>query len=174
VFVSHAGNLLVATPLLTDPNFFRSVVLLIQHDAQGTVGLVLNRPTEALVRDHLPDWTTATGDGFVFSGGPVEPEVAIALAVTTSGLATGVSGLSMVDMTHAPDPDMGAVRIYSGYAGWDAEQLESELEIGSWYIAQASPDDPFGAPGSMWREVLRRQGGHLGIVSTYPDDAQLN
>ena len=172
---SHTGKLLIATPHLVDPNFYRTVVLLIQHDEEGCIGVVLNRETDQLVRDHLPDWTSASGDGLVHYGGPVEPQVAIGLGLTEEGMETGVPGLNMVDFDATPPADLSSrVRIYSGYAGWGQDQLESELATGSWYVVQASPDDPFEDPVDQWRRVLRRQPGFLSLVSSFPDDISMN
>ncbi|MDX1468244.1 MAG: YqgE/AlgH family protein [Acidimicrobiia bacterium] len=172
---SLAGRLLVATPLLVDPNFHRTVVLMLQHDEEGTLGVVLNRPSREAVADHLPDWKDRVTDpGLVNYGGPVDPEVAIGLSLTQDGEDTGVPGLSIVDLSSEPPPKGPSVQIYSGYAGWGAGQLESELASGSWYVVQAAPDDPFAEPTGMWSRVLRRQAGHLAIVSTFPDDPSLN
>ena len=172
---SLAGNLLVATPILLDPNFFRTVVLLLQHDEDGCVGVVLNRPTEELVADHLPDWASRVPEPHTVNfGGPVDPAVAIGLSLAGGGMPTGVPGLSLIDLTEEPDTVSNPVRIYSGYAGWGGEQLETEIATGSWYVVQASPDDPFDTDSGQWRRVLRRQPGFLSVVSTFPDDAALN
>ncbi len=171
---TFAGQLLIATPQLIDPNFYRTVVLVLQDDDEGTVGVVLNRPMGEPVGDHLPDWRDATEDGEVHAGGPVEPEVAIGLAVGGKGEATAVPGLSMVDLNEPPAGPLGSVRIYSGYAGWGPQQLEDEITMGSWYVAQASPDDPFAHAETLWREVLRRQSGQVSVVSTYSDQPELN
>ena len=169
------GSLLVATPRLIDPNFYRTVVLLVQADDDGVVGLVLNRPTSETVADHLPDWADrAATPGVIHHGGPVEPEVAICLCLSPEGLPTGVPGLSLVDVGSLPEPDGPPVRLYSGYAGWGSEQLREELEEGSWYVVQASPDDPFEEPEGQWRRVLRRQPGFLSLVSSFPDDIRMN
>ena len=171
----YAGQLLVATPVLLDPNFYRTVVLMLQHDDEGSVGVVLNRPSVETVADHLPAWgARAAAPGVVNYGGPVEPEVAIGLSLTSEGEETGVPGLSIIDLSGDPAPDGPAVQIYSGYAGWGSGQLESELATGSWYVVQAAPDDPFGADENLWVRVLRRQDGPLAIVSTFPEDVSLN
>jgi putative transcriptional regulator len=171
---SLAGSLLVATPALLDPHFFRTVVLLLQHDEDGCVGVVLNRPTMESVADHLPEWSDRVPKpGTVNYGGPVEPAVAIGLALSPEGMPTGVPGLSLIDLT-APGEGPQPVRIYSGYSGWGSEQLETEISVGSWYVVQASPDDPFDDDEGQWRRVLRRQPGFLSVVSTYPDDIELN
>jgi putative transcriptional regulator len=170
-----SGHLLVATPLLIDPNFWRSVVLVLQHDAEGSLGLVLNRPTKELVETHIPGWgDRAAEPGTVHIGGPVDPRVAIGLAPGRSGEPSGVPGLSVVDLEAAPGDSPTEVRIYSGYSGWGAGQLEAEIEEGSWYVVPASPDDPFDRPEGQWSRVLRRQRGHLALVSTFPDDIASN
>lgn len=172
---SLAGALILATPALLDPHFYRTVVLIVQHDEDGVVGLVLNRATDEPVVDHIPEWADRVpAPATVNYGGPVEPAVAIGLALTRSGLGTGVPGLSMVDLAGPPGDTQTPVRIYSGYAGWSPNQLEAEIAGGSWYIAQASPDDPFDQSDGQWRRVLRRQPGFLSVVSTYPDDIELN
>jgi putative transcriptional regulator len=172
---SLAGNLLVATPVLLDPHFFRTVVLLLQHDEDGCLGVVLNRPTEEPVATHIPEWADrVTGPGTVNYGGPVDPAVAIGLSLSAEGMPTALPGLSMIDLGQAPEASGGPVKVYSGYSGWGSEQLESEISMGSWYVVQASPDDPFDEEDGQWRRVLRRQPGFLSVVSTYPDDASFN
>jgi putative transcriptional regulator len=169
------GQLLVATPLLIDPNFWRSVVLILQHDDDGSLGLVLNRPTVERVETHIPVWgPVAAKPGTVHFGGPVEPRVAIGLATGQGGEPTGIPGLSIVDLEAEPGEGTFAVRIYSGYAGWGQGQLEMEIAEGSWYVVPASPDDPFDRPEGQWSRILRRQNGHLALVSTFPDDVDLN
>ena len=170
-----SGHLLVATPQLIDPNFWRSVVLVLQHDEEGSLGLVLNRPTMELVETHIPGWGEwAAQPGTVHIGGPVDPRVAIGLATGMAGEPTGVPGLCIVDLEAGPGEAATTVRIYSGYSGWGAGQLEAEIEEGSWYVVPAAPDDPFDRPDGQWSRVLRRQQGHLALVSTFPDDVSSN
>lgn len=172
---SLAGSLLVATPILFDPNFYRTVVLLLQHDEDGCVGVVLNRPTEESVADHIPDWAERVpAPSTVYFGGPVDPAVAIGLSLGTDGLPTNVPGLNLVDLGEPPSEGAHPVRVYSGYAGWGSEQLEEEIAGGSWYVVLASPDDPFDSDDDQWRRVLRRQSGFLSVVSTYTEDTDLN
>lgn len=172
---SQAGRLLLATPNLLDPHFWRTVVFMLQHDEEGTVGLVLNRPTPELVADHIPGWKRDGDDPLrIFYGGPVEPEMAIALGPGGAGEATALPGVSLIDLSIDPPAEPGRMRIYSGYAGWGAGQLEAEIDEGSWYVVQASPDDPFDRPEGQWSRVLRRQSGHLALVSTFPDDVGMN
>ncbi|MFO7548998.1 MAG: YqgE/AlgH family protein [Acidimicrobiia bacterium] len=173
---SLAGSLLVASPLLLDPNFVRAVIYLLHHDDEGAVGVVLNRPSEEPVTAHLPAWSGALVDpAVVFVGGPVEPAVAIGLtAEPGSGEPTPVPGIALVDLSGSPGL-LDRVRVFSGYAGWGAGQLEGELEEGSWIVVDAEPADPFSTdPAGLWRWVLRRQGGRLALVSLMPPDPSMN
>lgn len=171
---SFAGKLLVSTPKLVDPNFWRTVILILHHDENGGVGLVLNRPTLERVSDHLEDWAATVAErDMVFYGGPVEPEMGIALTTSSQSEAASLPGVYLADMTEDP-PSTGETRIYSGYTGWASGQLEAEVAEGSWYVVPASPDDPFGEPEKQWTRILRRQRGHLSLVSTFPIDASLN
>ncbi|HLF61420.1 MAG TPA: YqgE/AlgH family protein [Acidimicrobiia bacterium] len=172
---AHAGRLLLATPQLVDPHFWRAVILMLQHDEEGTVGIVLNRPTPELVVDHLPEWVGGEIETQrVFYGGPVEPEMAIALGPGPGGEPTPLPGVALLDISTGPPSDLRRIRIYSGYAGWGAGQLEAEIAEGTWYLVQASPDDPFDRPEGQWARILRRQSGYLSLVSTFPDDVALN
>ncbi|MGN6330446.1 MAG: YqgE/AlgH family protein [Motilibacteraceae bacterium] len=181
---SLTGRLLVATPLLGDPTFARSVVVILDHDEDGALGVVVNRPTSVDVAEVLPVWRPyATGPGVVFSGGPVATDAALALAqVPGAGEPMGwrrVSGaLGLVDLDVPPEvvaAEIGALRIFAGYAGWAPGQLEAELAEGAWWVLEAEPGDAFSdAPQVLWRAVLRRQRGDLALVSTFPDDPSMN
>lgn len=168
-----AGRLLVASPLLGDPNFHRTVVLVLEHGEEGAVGVILNRPSASPIRSVLPDWVSAAVDPtVVFVGGPVEPEIGIALS-GAHGADTALTGVWLADL--ASEPTTAPVRIFSGYAGWDAGQLESELEEGSWMVVDADRGDVFNPdPDGLWSEVLRRQPGRLRLLSSYPPDPSYN
>lgn len=185
-----AGRLLVATPKLADPNFHRSVVLLVEHeDEEGTLGVVLNRPTEVPVGQILASWSElVTGPSVVFQGGPVALDSALALArVPGTGEPLGwrslggspaVARVGLVDLDAPPelfDGEIERLRVFAGYAGWGAGQLRSEIEDGAWYLVSAESGDAFiEDPERLWPEVLRRQGGDLAFVATFPDDPSLN
>jgi putative transcriptional regulator len=187
---SLSGQLLVATPLLGDPNFRRTVILIVEDEPEeGTLGVVLNRPTEVQVGQVLESWTDlVTGPSVVFRGGPVSPNSALALA-----LARGddeplgwrslegshlTSRIGLVDLEAPPELLAGGItslRVFAGYAGWGPGQLQAEIEEGAWYVLAGEPTDAFLAePERLWPEVLRRQGGEFAIVATYPDDPLLN
>lgn len=182
------GRLLVATPKVRDPNFERAVVLILDHDADGTLGVVVNRPTELSVTSVLEGWTdfVSTPD-VLFQGGPVATNSALALAEIPAGTAdeeTPVGWrklygrLGLVDLDAPPQllaGGLGGMRIFAGYAGWSPGQLEAEISDEGWYVVDAEPHDPFsGDPASMWRAVLRRQDRDLAFIATLPEDPTLN
>jgi len=181
---SLTGQLLVATPTLRDPNFERTVVLLVAHEPGGALGVVLNRATEVPVSEVLGGWGLLAGSPpVVFEGGPVQPEAAICLARLRPGSEprgfSQVSGpIGTVDLSRDPESLRGSVegvRVFAGYAGWDGGQLESELNDGSWFVFDALPGDPlFPQPDDLWALVLRRQGGLTAAVAHFPSDPMLN
>ncbi len=183
---SLTGRLLVATPSLVDPNFARSVVLILAHSGDGAFGIVINRPREdVLVADHMAQWSEhVAGPAVFFSGGPVEPSAAIALARRTAGISpregwNEVSDrLGVLNLESPPGDVLDGIehiRIFTGYAGWSPGQLEQEIEGEAWFTVAAEPGDPFCAiPEELWREVLRRQPGRLAMFAYFPDSPRSN
>jgi len=180
-----AHRLLIAAPDLTDPEFNRSVVFLIEHDATGTVGVIINRPSHTPVGHILPDWQDVmTEPSVVYNGGPVQRDGALGLgrlaasADAGTGLRAVSGGLALVDLDAEPAEVGGRardLRVYAGHAGWDVGQLEWEIERGGWYVVAGGLDDVFSAdPGRLWRAVLRRQPAPLSLLSTFPADVALN
>ena len=183
------GSLLVATHVLGDPTFARAVVLLLDHDEDGALGVIINRPTPVDVAEVLPGWQPfATSPGVLFQGGPVALDSALGLATVLAGSAEDederlgwrrvTDRLGLVDLDTPPEilaAEMADLRIFAGYAGWGAGQLEAELAEDSWYVVPADPSDAFSSePDGLWRAVLRRQPGELAFVSTRPDDPTMN
>lgn len=182
---SVARRLLVAMPALHDPNFERAVVFVIEHDPEGAVGLVLNRPTAARVDEALPDWAMlAAPPEVAFVGGPVQPQEAVfGLArvgrVEDSDAWQPLLGrIGTVDLGRDPAAvrgDLEVVRVFAGYSGWGPGQLDDELAQDGWYVVDAQPDDLLTAdPDGLWRRVLRRQGGDLAIAANSPRDPSEN
>ncbi|MEU2430528.1 YqgE/AlgH family protein [Streptomyces sp. NPDC007861] len=181
---SLTGRLLVATPALADPNFDRAVVLLLDHDEEGSLGVVLNRPTPVGVGDILEPWAGLAGEpGVVFQGGPVSLDSALGLAVIPGdegplGWRRVYGAIGLVDLEAPPEllaAALGSLRIFAGYAGWGPGQLEGELGEGAWYVVESEPGDVSSpSPENLWRAVLRRQRNELAMVATYPDDPSLN
>lgn len=159
---------------MRDPNFIRTVILIIHHGRPGAVGVVLNRPTTLAV-ERLPQGWNIVGP--VFAGGPVEPEVAIGLADTDGG-ASGWDPVGdelwLADLEAAPVAPP-RIRVFAGYSGWSENQLEAEIARGDWVIAEAGVADVFTAdPDGLWAAVLRRQPGAIPILAGYPANPLLN
>jgi putative transcriptional regulator len=177
------GRLLVATPPLVDPNFDRSVVLLLEHGDDGSLGIVLNHPSDTALEEVLPEWNEhASVPGVVFSGGPVAPDAVIALARGgtdgSDGWVTVLGSVGTVDIGRQPAElglQLDALRVFVGYAGWSPGQLESELAHDAWFVVPTESEDPFSPhPDRLWHEVLRRQRGRVAMFANYPEDPTEN
>jgi len=181
------GTLLVAAPGLVDPNFRRTVVYVIEHRDQGSLGVVLNRPSEVSLRDVLPSWEPLSSrPRSVFVGGPVEAETALCLAALRPGHDPGALGglvgvrwpVALVDLDGDPSmigPRLRGLRVFAGYSGWDTGQLRKEIERGDWIVIPALPDDVVtGHDPNLWGRVLRRQGMPIALLATYPVDVRRN
>lgn len=177
------GRLLVAAPPLVDPNFDRTVVLMLEHGETGALGIVLNRPSTTPLDDVFPEWRElASPPAVAFAGGPVATDAVIALArrraAPVEGFTEVLDDLGTINL--ADDPlDIGSslatLRVFAGYAGWAPDQLEAEMAQGAWFDVALQRDDPFtAAPERLWRDVLRRQHGRLSVFSTFPEDASVN
>jgi putative transcriptional regulator len=178
---SLRGQLLIASPALIDPNFRRTVVLVVAHDEDGAVGVVLNRTTETEVADAVPELAELVEPGDLVSiGGPVQTEAVVVLAewedVDEAGsLVFDDVGLMGSDAEAERVADATRrVRVFAGYAGWGGGQLEAELEEPSWVVETAGADDVFGDEADLWATVLRRKGGVFKLVATMPEDPSLN
>ncbi len=181
---SLAGKLLVASPLMDEPTFRRTVVLVCGHDSHGALGLVLNRPLG--VRLDALSWAwheRAAPPAVMFRGGPVATESALALGSAHPGTTPAwarpvLPGLGLLDLEqHAGtrDPAVAQLRVFSGYAGWSPGQLEVELEQDAWHVVTARAADAFDAePETLWQRVLRRQRGTLAFLATFPAELSHN
>lgn len=170
------GQLLVAAPLLSDPNFQRTVVLVAEHDEGGAMGLVLNRPTETSVGEALPALASIAGEGSpLYAGGPVASGSVLAVAELDDPGDASELLFDAVGFVQEPDVSVLRGRVFLGYAGWGAGQLEAELEEEAWLVLPAEPDDLFSEdPGGLWSAVLHRQGGAYALLALMPPDPSLN
>lgn len=179
---SCGGRLLIALPALDDPNFSRSVVLILEHDQDGALGLVLNRPTTTPIEEVLQGWSSLAAEpANLYGGGPVEPQAVVGLAVAHDRATRGVAitgRIRTVDPTDDPALLAGEVeraRIFAGYAGWAPGQLEAELEQEAWLVVDATADDVVSErPDELWHDVMARQEGSTRLMATFPDDPRLN
>lgn len=181
---SLQGSLLVAAPALGDVNFFRSVVLMLRHDEDGALGLVLNRPTNDTVATvwQAVGLPPVDGSRHIYLGGPVSGPL---MAVHTSKfLAQGevFPGLFFTSakeaLTKLASAAVKRYRIFSGYSGWGAGQLEEELAAGGWLLTPATIDDVFHDGDDLWHKVVRRIGreilGAEVAKRPAPEDPMLN
>ena len=181
---STAGKILIATPAIGDGNFEQSVIYMLHHDPDGALGVIINRPTELQVGDLLPRWgDLASAPGAIFGGGPVEPDGFIGV-----GRASGpqpddvlvVDGTNVVTVDLDDDPVLAAahidrLRLFRGYAGWGAHQLDTELSAGAWFTVASEPDDLWSEnPAGLYEQVLRRQSGDIRWFANAPLDPTVN
>lgn len=179
---SLRGQLLVASPQLGDPNFARTVVLITEHNDDGAMGVVLNRPATTPVADAAPELEPLVPPGDdVYVGGPVQPSSVIVLAEFEQPLDSSVPVFGHVAFVGAgSDPEELAAavtraRVFAGFAGWSNGQLESELGRDDWFLEPARPDDVFSPePEDLWSDVLERKGGEYALVARMPLDPSLN
>jgi putative transcriptional regulator len=179
---SLRGQLLIAGPTLVDPNFARTVVLVLEHSDEGAMGLVLNRPVEATVGEAAPELGgVVDGEEPLFQGGPVQPAGVIVLAefadpddaaMLVLGRVGPLSASADLDDVEVVD---GRSRAFAGHAGWGAGQLESELERDDWIVEPAREDDAFADDAEhLWSTVLERKGGRYSLVARMPEDPRVN
>jgi putative transcriptional regulator len=179
---SLKGHLLLASPSLFDPNFRRTVVLVTEHNEEGAAGLVLNRPSETPVSAAVPDLSALVPDeDRVYVGGPVQQSAVLVLAEFEDPADAAI--LVVGDIGFIPgdgDFDLLAgatrrVRVFAGYAGWGAGQLEAELEESSWIVEEVDGFDLFlEQEADLWGAILRRRGGIYRLIALMPEDPSLN
>lgn len=173
-----SGTLLVASPRLADPNFARAVILVLRHDDEGTIGVVLNRPTNLVPATIFPELGANIGSyqGHLFRGGPI---AATRLLYIVRGLAAAtVNGPEVLDKVFLSIddeslPDMvrladgtDDLRLYAGHAAWVPGQLQAEINAGGWQVLPGTPELVFHAdPGSLWAQLEGRGGSGLDVVA---------
>jgi putative transcriptional regulator len=178
---SLRGHLLVASPGLLDPNFRRAVVLVTEHTEEGAAGLVLNRPSPVDVVEAVPQLEPVVDDGDpVWVGGPVQPEAVLVLGEFLDPDDAAVPLFDTLGFPSLADPEdippaTTRRRVFAGYAGWGAGQLEAEVAEEDWILEPARPDDAFTEdPEDLWSDVLRRKGGVYELVARMPEDPRVN
>ncbi len=174
-----AGKLLVASRELGDPNFAQTVVLLVRYDAEGVVGLILNRRTDIPMSRVLDGIKAAKNRSDpVYSGGPVEPSVFGLLespakvegAEHIFGTVYMISTKPSFEQTISARPDPGDFHVYLGAAGWTRDQLRKELQLGAWFIFPADAGTVFDSdPDSLWPQMIKKT--ELQFAGSGPADA---
>jgi len=178
---SLRGKLLIASPALVDPNFARTVVFITEHNEDGAMGIVLNRPSETGVDAVVPPLADIAGSEPVYVGGPVQPEAIVLLAEfadpdAAAWIVVADVGLASADVDL---DDLAAAvrrgRVYAGYSGWGSGQLEAEMELESWIVEPPRPTELFpDDPATLWSDVLARKGGQYSLLARMPEDPSQN
>ena len=177
---SARGQLLIAGPTLLDPNFWRTVVLVVEHNDEGALGLVLNRPSETVVGDAVPELEELIdGDQLLYIGGPVQPAAVVVLARFEDASDSALISFEAVGVLASGDPTESAGiiegRAFVGHAGWGSGQLDAEIERGDWILEPARRSDAFSeSPRDLWASVLTRKGGSYALVARMPPDPSWN
>lgn len=179
---SQRGQLLIAGPALLDPNFWRTVVLIVEHSEEGGFGLVLNRPSETTVGEAVPELTELVDPHEpLYIGGPVQPSGVIVLGrFEDPGDAAllafdDIGVLATESSSLAEQGGLRNSRAFVGHAGWGPGQLDAELDRGDWILERARGEDAFSSdPSGLWSRVLARKGGSYALVARMPSDPSLN
>jgi putative transcriptional regulator len=177
---STRGQLLIAGPGLLDPNFFRTVVLIVEHSEEGALGLILNRPSETTVAEAVAEIEgLVESDELIYVGGPVQPSSLIILAEFEDPSQAALVAFEDVGVLAAgssdESPEIGRGRAFVGHSGWGPGQLEAELERGDWFLIPATHLDAFSSePLELWETVLIRKGGRYALLARMPPDPSVN
>ena len=184
VIEPQRGDLLISEPYLPDPNFDRTVVLICEHDENGTVGFVLNKPATIGLADVMEDMADA--DSKLFVGGPVQQDTLHFLHrcdalmdqanLINEGVFWGGDYEQLATLANSQQLSESEIKFFIGYSGWSEGQLSNELNEKSWIVYKnATPDFIFEInPEELWKHVLNRMGGKFKLISNYPTDPRLN
>ncbi len=178
---SLRGHLLVSAGSLYDPNFRHTVVLIGEHNEDGALGVVLNRPLDLTVAEAVPMLAELLDPGAkLFQGGPVRPQEPVLLVEADHAGILDLPVFASVGFLVGEVPvdvrsHVRRARLFAGYAGWDAGQLEAEMAADSWIVDPARDEDVFtDEPETLWSRVLRRKGPGYELLSRMPIDPSMN
>ncbi len=178
---SLRGCLLISSGGLYDPNFRHTVILIGEHNADGALGVVLNRALDITVEQALPPLSHLVPPSErLFQGGPVRPGSPVLLAELASPeladiLVFGPVGFLVGKVSTDIQQSILRARVFAGYSGWGPGQLEAEMGVDSWIIERAQVDDVFtDAPDLLWSKVLERKGPEYRRLSRMPYDPSTN
>lgn len=177
------GSILISEPFLLDSYFKRSVILLTEHDSKGTLGFILNKPTDVKLNDAVEGFPNF--DAPLYFGGPVETDTLFYLHTLGSklrgskkicdGIYWGGDYDQLKLMIDTGQIHENQIRFYAGYSGWEPKQLDNELKEKSWLLSQGSKAFTFFENAkSLWSSVLKSMGSEYAILANFPEDPSLN
>ncbi len=177
------GKLLISEPFLNDPNFKRTIILLIEKNEEGCIGFILNKPTELKLKDAIEDYPDF--DSTVYYGGPVQlntlqfihkaGDIIEGSMDIGNGLYWGGSFEQLKTLIAEGKVKAEDFRFFIGYSGWGEGQLEDEMKINSWIVADSKIEDIFSEePDKLWREILKGMGKKFAILASFPENPSVN
>lgn len=177
------GGLLLSEPYLADPNFERTAILLTEHNEEGTVGFILNKPSDSQVSEVMEDLKEF--DARIFIGGPVEQDTlhyvhrisTLADSIELSaGLYWGGNFEQLLGLVETHQVNATDIKFFLGYSGWSPGQLDDELKIDSWIVSDQVTEELIfeTEPEMMWKKAMRGLGGRFSVYSNYPSDPRMN
>lgn len=179
------GDILISSVTALPDELAQAVILVVENEDEGALGVMLNRRSDLTVSAVLPEWADSLFQERLFHGGPVGTDSALCLAQLLGNVEAGPLGwrkiFGDVGLLHLDaDPHSAALRysrlrVYAGFVGWGAGQLAEEIADGAWYVQKAKSEDVFtDSPETLWRDVLRRIPGENAFLSTWTDFPELN
>jgi putative transcriptional regulator len=177
------GKLLIAEPFLDDPYFKRSVVLLTEHNENGTIGFILNKPIEIKLKDAVGELPPI--DSNIHLGGPVARETLHFLHTEgdlidgsleiMKGLFWGGNFETLKKLIELDKIKPEAVKFFVGYSGWEPKQLDKELELNSWIVLDGSVSSIMKRnTTNLWKDILKDMGKEFAVIAEFPTDPTLN
>lgn len=177
------GRLLLSEPYLADPNFERTVILLTEHNEEGSVGFILNKPSESHVSEVMEELKGL--DAQIFIGGPVQQDTlhfihrcdvledAIKLE---NGIYWGGNFEQLLTMVDTGQFLVTDIKFFLGYSGWSPGQLQEELKLNSWIVSNRVSNELIfeTLPDQMWKRAMHELGGRFSVYSNYPADPRMN
>ncbi len=177
------GKILISEPFLNDPNFKRTIILLSEHSEEGSVGFVLNKPTDYRIHEVIEEFPEF--DSFVFYGGPVQLNT-LQFIYKGDGIIDGSIEIApnlfwggsfdlLKTLIEANAVDPSDFRFFLGYSGWVDGQIEEEIKINSWIVADTTIDNIFSSePDKLWREILKSMGKKYALLASFPENPSVN
>lgn len=177
------GKILLAEPFMADPNFKRTAVLICEHDQEGSVGFILNKPLEVRIDELIEDFPEF--DTEVCLGGPVQTDIVHYVhnvgdllegsIKVTEGVYWGGDFEKLKFLAAQKIIQPHNIRFFVGYSGWSEGQLDDEMQIGSWVIADMDINYLFNTePNKLWQKVMYNKGNTYTVIAQMPDDESWN